>query len=88
MMDIDYFYIAFWCLMMVVAIVAIWAIVTLTLHEVNGENYTYNMTKEEREEFWLSEICINTSIKIPNCAMISGKTNSDYGEAIESAKQK
>lgn len=54
-----------------------------------GEQYTYNMTKAETEQFRLSELCYNMqddlTIEILNdfCKMSYGDLDSMYGEAIK-----
>ena len=69
-----------------ITILIIFVVTILYIYIINlvfAENYTYNLTKDEREEYWLSDICLNTEIKIQNCEMITGKIDSDYGEKIK-----
>lgn len=51
-----------------------------------GENYTYNLTDQEREEIMLSEVCLNTSIYLDKCEFIVGKLNSTYGEPVNASE--
>lgn len=64
--------------------------VAYVVNTAHAENYTYNMTKDEMDEFKLSEICYNiqkTNMVIAYlddfCRETYGDLDSDYGDKIK-----
>lgn len=68
--------------MLVGGVIGFIAGVAYVVNTAHAENYTYNLTDQEREEIMLSEVCLNTSIYLDKCEEVVGKItdNSTYGE--------
>jgi len=54
---------------------------------VNAENYVYNMTKQERDEIFISEMCLAGAeiniTGITECKMLVGSIDTDYGDKVK-----
>lgn len=47
-----------------------------------GENYIYNMTKNETDQIIISELCY-AGVDLGECKLIYGGIDTPYGEAIK-----
>jgi hypothetical protein len=54
---------------------------------VYGEDYKYKMTKNEKDDFFVSQMCIaGVEVNVTNiseCKFLYGGINTNYGEAIK-----
>ena len=59
----------------------------LTINSGFGEKYTYEMSKNESDEFFVSQMCISgvemNVTNIPQCDILVGSIDTNYGEKIK-----
>jgi len=58
------------------------AIIFMIIDSVYGEQYTYNMTKNETDQYIISELCYQ-GVDIGECDLLYGSITKTYGEALK-----
>jgi hypothetical protein len=71
----------------VCCMIATIAFVISVIQHAYSENYVYNFTKQEKDELFVSQMCVAgvelNVTSISECKYIYGGINSPYGEAVK-----